>query len=128
MIFVRSIENRVRLNYATIHHYPPPAKIYPLPLTTPTIIHHHPPPAKIYWPPPTTTHHQPKYIYYCTPPPTKWTKIYSHITSFWHCFNIFFFYEMQYSFPWRRFYVIKFWSVCFANSKFLLHFTIFKIF
>ena len=49
-------------------------------------------------------------------------KIYSYITSFWHCFNSFFFYKMQYSFPWRRFCVIKLWSVCFSNSKFLRHF------
>ena len=56
-------------------------------------------------------------------------KIYSYITSLRHCFNSFFFFEMQYSFPWRRFCVIKFWSVRFSNSKFLLqsvHFTIFK--
>ena len=36
-------------------------------------------------------------------------------------FNSFFFFELQYSFPWRRFCVIKFWSVRFSNSKFLLH-------
>ena len=131
----------VRLNYATTHHDPPPSttnsplsKIYPPPPTTsqnmsttthhqPKYIHHHPPPAKIYPPLPTISqkmdHH-----------PAK-AKIYSYITSFRHCFNSFFFFEMQYSFPWRRFCVIKFWSVRFSNSKFLLHsvhFTIFKIF
>ena len=108
----------VRLNYATTHHDPPPS----------TTIHHHQPPAKIYPPAPTSTHHQPKYIYHHTPPPKKWIKIYSYITSFWHCFNSFFFYEIQYSIPWQRFCMIKFWSVCFSNSKFLLHFTILKIF
>ena len=35
---------------------------------------------------------------------------------------------MQYSFPWWRFCVIKFWLVRFPNSKFLLHFMFFKIF
>ena len=104
----------------TIHQHPPPAKICPPP---PTTTHHHPPPAKIYPPLPTISqkmdHH-----------PAK-AKIYSYITSFRHCFNSFFFFEMQYSFPWWRFCVIKFWSVRFSNSKFLLHsvhFTIFKIF
>ena len=29
---------------------------------------------------------------------------------------------MQYCFPWRKFRVPKFWSVCFSNSKFLLTF------
>ena len=74
-----------------------------------TTIHHHPPPAKIYLPPPTTTHHQSKYIHYhpprariYPPPPTTSqkmdhhpakAKIYSCITSFWHCFNSFFFYR-----------------------------------
>ena len=100
----------VRLNYATTHHQP-------------KYIHHHPPPAKIYPPLPTISqkmdHH-----------PAK-AKIYWYITSFRHCFNSFFFFEMQYSFPWRRFCVIKFWTVRFSNSRFLLHsvlFTIFKIF
>ena len=117
-----------------IHHHPPPPTTSqnvsttthhdPLPFTTthhqPKYIHHHyPRPAKKYPPPPTTTqkmdHH-----------PTK-SKIYSYITSFWLCFSKFFFFKIQYFFPWRRFWVIKFWSVCFSNSKFLLHFTIFKI-
>ena len=121
---------RVRLNYATTHHHPPP----------PTMTHHHPPPRT------TTTHHQPKYIHHHPPPakiyprlptisqkmdhhPAK-AKTYSYITSVRHCFNSFFFFEMQYFFPWWRFCVIKFWSVRFSNSKFLLHsvhFTIFKI-
>ena len=138
---------RVRLNYATTHHDPP----------SPNTIHHDPPPAKYvhHHPPPpttsqhmsTTTHHQPKYIHHHQPPakvypplptisqkmghhPAK-AKIYWYITSFRHCFNSFFFFEMQYSFPWCRFCVIRFWSVRFSNSKFLLHsvhFTIFKIF
>ena len=116
------------------HHHPPPSKIYQPP---PTTIHHHPPPAKICPPPPTTTHHQPKY-FHNHPPPAKMypplptisqkmdhhpaiAKIYSYITSFRHCFNSFIFFEMQYSFPWRRFCVIKFWSVCFSNFNFLLH-------
>ena len=114
---------RVRLNYVTTHHDPSRAKICP-----PT-----PPPAKIYPPLPTTSQ-----IYPPLPTisqkmdnhPAK-AKIYSYITSFRHCFNSLFFLEMQYSFPWRRFCVIKFWSVRFSNSKFLLHsihFTIFKIF
>ena len=120
----------VRLNYATTHHHPPLAKICPPPPTPPTTsqntsttTHHHPPPANIYPPLPTISqkmdHH-----------PAK-AKIYWYITSFRHCFNSFFFFEMQYSFPWWRFCVIKFWSVRFSNSKFLLHsvhFTIFKIF
>ena len=111
------------MGYAKLCHHP----------ARPTIIHHHPPPAKIYPPPPTTNQIDP-------PLPTTFqkmdhhpakTKIYSYITSFWDCFNNIFFFEMQYSFPWGRFCVIKFWSVRFSNSKLLLHsvhFTIFKIF
>ena len=111
----------------TTHHHPPPSKIYPPPSTTthyqPKYVHHHPPPAKIYPPLPTISqkmdHH-----------PAK-AKIYSYITSFRHCFNSFFFFEMQYSFLWQRFCVIKFWSVRSSNSKFPLysvHFAIFKSF
>ena len=137
----------VRLNYATTHHKPHRATTshhHPLPPTTSqntsTTTHYHPPPS-------TTTNHQPKHIHHHPPPakiypplpttsqkmdhhPAK-AKIYWYITSFRHCFNSFFFFEMQYSFPWWRFCVIKFWSVRFSNSKFLLHsvhFTIFKIF
>ena len=104
-----------------VHHHPPP----------PTS-HHHPQPAKIYPPPPTTspniyttTYHFPK-----NGPPFHKSQnkfIYNFLR---HCFNSYFFFEMQYSFPWRRFCVINFWSVRFSNSKFLLHsvhFTIFKI-
>ena len=143
----------VRLNYASAHHHPPPPTTthHPPPPTTthhhspappttsqnistttdyhsplfttthqqPKNIHHHPPPDKIYPPLPTTSQKMDH--------PTK-AKIYSNITSLWHCSNSFFFFEMQYSFPWRRFCVIKFWPVCFSNSKFLLHFTIFNIF
>ena len=96
-----------------IHHHPPPAKMYhhyPLPLTT---IHQHVSPPKIYPPLPITSQKMDQQ-------PTK-AKIYSYVTSFWHCFNSVFFFEMWYSFPWRRFCVIKFWSVCFSNSKFLLY-------
>ena len=115
----------------------------PPPTTThhqPKYVHHHPPPS-------TTTHHQPKYIHHHPPPAKVYpplptisqkmdhhlakAKIYSYITSFRHCFNSSFFFEVHYSFPWQRFCVIKFWSVRFLNSKFLLHsvqFTIFKIF
>ena len=85
----------------------------------PKYVHHHPPPS-------TTTHHQPKYTtttHHYLPFPKKWTT-----TSFRHCFNSFFFFEMQYSFPWWRFCVIKFWSVRFSNSKFLLHSVHFTIF
>ena len=119
-MFIRSFYSWVRLNYTTTHHDPPPST------TThhqPKYVHHHPPPAKIYPPLPTISqkmdHH-----------PAK-AKIYWYITPFRHCFNSFFFFEMQYSFPWWRFCVIKFWSVRFSNSKFLLHsahFTILKIF
>ena len=114
------VSEMVRLNYATTHHdSPPPTTIH----HQPKYIHHLPPPAKIY--PPLSTisqkmDHQPAKA-----------EIYWYITSFRHCFNSFFFFEMQYSFPWWRFCVIKFWSVRFSNSKFLLHsvhFTIFKIF
>ena len=96
---------RVRLNYATTHktyHHPPPSKIYPPPPTTsqnmsPTM-HHYPPPAKICPPPPTTSQNvsinaiAPKI---CPPLPTisqkmdhypTKAKIYSHMTSFRHCF------------------------------------------
>ena len=99
---------RIRLNCATTHHNPPRS----------TTTHHHPPPS-------TTFHRQPKYIYHHQPPATIYpplpiisqkmdhhpakVKMYSYITSFRHCFNSFFFFQMQYSFPWRRFCVIKFW-------------------
>ena len=98
----------VRLNYASAHHHPP---------SLTTIHHHYTPPAKIYPPPSTTTHHypsppykQPKYIHHHLPLPKKMdhpakARIYSNITSLWHCFNSFFFFGIQYSFPWRRFCV-----------------------
>ena len=82
-------------------------------------------------PPPTTTHHQPKYICHHPPPtttshhhpknglpPSKSQSIFIY-SSFWYCFNSFFFFQMQYSFPWWRLCVIKFWSIRFSNSKFL---------
>ena len=101
-------------------------------MSPPTTIHHHPlsPTSSQNI---STTHQQPKY----PPPPTTTpkmdhhlakAKIYSYITSFGHCFNSSFFYKIRYSFTWRRFYVIKFWSIRFWNSKLLQHFTIFKIF
>ena len=43
------VEQQVRLNYATTHQRPPPAKIYPSPPTThhqPKYIRHHPPQSK----------------------------------------------------------------------------------
>ena len=101
---VDSTDNRNRIfskvkngmGYIKLCHHPPP----------PTTIHHHPPPAKICPPSPTNTtqkidHHPEK------------TRINSNITSFWHCFNNFFFFEIRYSFTWQRFCVIKFWSVKF---------------
>ena len=100
----------------------------------PTTTHHHPPPSKIYPPPSTTTHYQPKYIHHYLPFPKKWNTTPpkpKHIACFRHCFNSFFFFEMQYSFLWQRFCVIKFWSVRSSNSKFPLysvHFAIFKSF
>ena len=82
--------------------------------------HHHQPPDKTYLPPHTTT--QKMYRH------SVKVKIYSHIASFWHSFNSFFFNKMQYSFPWRRFFVMKFWSVCFSNSKFQQHFADLRFF
>ena len=94
----------------TTHHHPPPSTTTE---NISTATHHHAPPAKTYLPPHTTNqkmdHHSGKDTQY--------------IASFWHCFNSFFFYKMQYSSPWRRFGLIKVWSVCFSNSKFLLYFT-----
>ena len=94
-----------------IHHHPlRPTTSQNISTTT----HYHLPPAKICPPPPTTSQkmdHRPAKA-----------KIYSYVTSFWHCFNSFFFFEMQYCFPWRRFCVTKFWSVSFSSSKFLLTF------
>ena len=84
----------VRLNYAsqnmstnTHHHPPPPTTSQNMSITT----HHHPPPAKIYPPLPTISQKMD-----CHPARAK---IYSYITSFRHCFNSSFFFEMQYSFP-----------------------------
>ena len=114
------IHVRVRLNYATTHYHPlspttiyqhlqPPTTSQNISTTThhqPKYRYHHPPPAKIYPPPPTTTHHQTKYIHHHPPPPTTTQKedhhpakgkIYSNITSFWHCFNSFFFFEIRYT-------------------------------
>ena len=127
---------RVRLNYGTTHQDPPPSTTthhqpkyihhHPLPTTTihrhpppAKYIHHHKPPAKIYPPLPTTSQRMDHH-------PAK-ARICSYITSFWHFFNSFFFFEMQYSFQWRRFCVIKFWSIYFSNHNFLLQFTILKI-
>ena len=108
----------VRLNYAATHHDPPRSttsqNISGTTHHQPKYIHHHPAPAKIYPPPPTISQ---KMNYHHAK-----AKIYSYIVSFWHCFNSFFFFEMQYCFPWRRFCVIKFWSVRFSSSKFLLTF------
>ena len=115
------------ISATTIHHHPPLAKIYPPP---PTTIHHHPrPPITSQNTSTTTRHHPPLDETYLPPQATTQrmdhhsvkAKIYSYITSFWHCFNSFFFCKMQYPFPWRRFCVIKLWSVCFSNSKFLRH-------
>ena len=122
----RVIVKRVRLNYATTHHHPPPPTNGQNMSTTtshePKCIHH-PSPAKIY---PLLSTISQKVDHH----PTK-AKIYSYITSFGHCCNSFFFFKMRYSFLWQRFCVIKFCSVRFWNSKFLLHsvhFTIFKTF
>ena len=130
VIFVTCNRYWVRLNYATTHHDPPsPTTSQNISTTT----HHHPPPAKMYPPQTTTIHHLPKYIPHHPIPtttsqnisttiprlakiypllPTTFQKVdhhptkakkYSYITSFWHCFNSFFFFEMQYSFQWRDF-------------------------
>ena len=61
LFLLKTIQNWVRLNYPTTHHQP-------------KYIHRYPPPAKIYPPPLTTTHHQPKYIHQHPPhPPTAKT-------------------------------------------------------
>ena len=110
---------RVRLNYVNTHHDPPPST------TThhhPKYIHHHPPPTTTSQNMSTTTHHQPQYIHHHLPfPKMDHHPAKAKITSSRHCFNSFFIFEVQYSFPWRTFCVIKFWSVRFPNSKFLLH-------
>ena len=121
----------IRLNYTmTYHDPPPPTTIQNISTTT----HHHPPPSTITYyqpkyvdhhPPPSTTfHHQPKYIHNHPPPakiypplptishkmddhPAK-AKVYSYITSFRHCFNSFFVFQMQYFFLSRIFCVITF--------------------
>ena len=111
---------RVRLNCATTYHDPPPST------TTyhqPKYIYHHPPPPTNSQNISTTTHHYPLN----GAPPSKNQNIFIY-NLLLTLFNSFFFYEMQYSFPWRRFCVMKFWSVSFSNSKFVLHFMIFKIF
>ena len=76
-------------------------------------IHHHPLPVKIHPPLPTTSqkmdHHSAK------------AKIYSYVTSFWHYFNSFFFFEMQYCFPWRRFCLKIFDKFAFQVPNFYLH-------
>ena len=143
----------VRLNYGTTHHdhhHPPPPTTsqnistttqHNLPSSTtthhqPKYIHHDPPPSTASQNIFTSTHQHPPPATIYPPPPTTLTqkmdhhpakaRIYSYIT-FWNCFSSFFFFKMQYSFLWWIFYVIKFWSVCFSNLKFLLHFTLFKI-
>ena len=109
-------------NHPTTHHHSQSST------TTryqPEYIPHHPPLPITSQNISTTTHNQPKN----GPPPSKSQNMFIYsITSFWHCFNSFFFYEMQCSFPWWRFCVKKFWSVCFTSSKFLLHFTMFIFF
>ena len=98
----------------TTHNHPPPFKIYSPPTTT----HHHPQQpttSQIYPPPPTTTHHHSKYINHHPPSPKTYpalptisqkmdqhlakAKICLYVTSYRHCFNSFFFFEMQYSLP-----------------------------
>ena len=110
-VLKQPLNSRFRLNNATSHHCPPP----------PTTIHHHqPPPTKMHsWQPTITQkmdHH-----------PAK-AKIYPYITSFWHCFKFFFLRKYDSPLRDRDICVTKFWSVLFPNSKFLLHFTILKIF
>ena len=98
----------------TILHHPPPSNTiyHPPPSTTthhqPKYIHHHPPPPTTsqsifttihhHSPPPTTsqntsttTHHHPKNGL----PHSKSQNIFIYC-FFWHCFNSFFFFEMQY--------------------------------
>ena len=91
MMFKANVNHWGRLNYATIHHHLDrhyqPKYIY----------RHHPPPAKIYPLPPitsqnksTTMHHHPKMDHR----PNK-SQNSSYITSFWHCVNSLFFFEMR---------------------------------
>ena len=89
-----------------VHHHPPPSTTFH---RQPKYIHQHPPPAKIYPPLPTISQKMDHY-------PAK-AKIYSYITSSRHCFNSFFFFQMQCSFPWRRFCLIKFWSARFFKFQ-----------
>ena len=92
----------VRLNYSTTYHHP-------LPSTTSQNIS-------------TTTHHHSKN----GPPPSKSQNLFIYnllLALFWKfpfLRNTIFFYV-------TKIFVIKFWSVHFSNSKFLLQFTIFKI-
>ena len=105
------------LSPATTHNHPPlftTTQNNPKVLTT---IYHNPPSVKIC----TTTHHHPKN----EPPPAK-SKISSYISTFWHCFESFFFFKTQNSYTWRRFCMINFWLVGLSNSKTLLQFMIFK--
>ena len=118
----------------TTHHHPPPS------ISThhqPKYVHHHPLPPTTSQNISTTTHYHPKHIHHYLPFPKKWTTTpqkskYIHI---WPPLDI----ALTVSFsskcniPFRDgdFFVIKFWSVRFSNSKFLLHsilFTVFKIF
>ena len=58
-------KNWVRLNYATTHHYPPPSTTSQNIYTTTHKMNHH----------------------------SAKAKIYPYITSFWNCFNRFFYFE-----------------------------------
>ena len=92
---------RIRLNYATPHHPPPPTTSQNISTTThhnpppPANTHQHPPSAKIYPAPPTTTATTTHFHQKNGLPPSKSQNIFTYC-SFWHCFNSFFFFEMQY--------------------------------
>ena len=119
----------VRLNYATTHHHPPPPTTthhqpkyihrHPPPPTTSqnifTTTHHHLPPAKIHSPPPTTTQ---KLDYH----PAK-AKIYPYIAPFDIALTVSF--SSKSNISVMEILCDKF---VFSNSKFVLHFTLFKFF
>ena len=103
------------------HHLPPPPP--PPPTNTPK-----PPP-----PPPSpsnTTYHKPKYIYHHAPPAELYPPLSTFSPKIEPLPNKSKIFSSKYDvfFSWQRLCVIKFWSVRFSNLKFMLHFTIFKVF
>ena len=104
-----------------VHHHPSPPTTSQNMSTTihhqSKYIHHHPAPAKIYPPLPTISQKMDRH-------PAK-AKIYSYITSFRHCFNSSFFFEIPFrdgGFVWLSFDLFVFQISSFYYIQYILRY------